>query len=162
MNRPALLIMAALLAAAAAQATPALSAPPAPPRSDLDKVQGTWISVYMERNGQPVPRQRYQGGKLVMEGDTFTYSMGGKVVSRGTRKFDPTHSPKAVDDTHTEGAFKGKSYRGIYELTDDTFKTCNGTFGAERPTSFATAPGTGLLLVVYKRERPQTAKGDAK
>jgi len=107
----------------------------------------------MERNGVPIPETKYREGRLVMDGETFTYTDGGKLVSRGTRKLDPTKNPKALDDTHTAGTFKGKTYLGIYELTDDGFKTCNGTAGQARPTSYVTKPGSGLLLVVYKREK---------
>lgn len=122
-------------------------------RTDLEKLQGVWICVSMERNGEPISPERYKNGRLIMEGETFTFKMGNRVVARGIRKLDPGQSPKAVDDTHTEGTFKGKTYHGIYELTDDCFKTCNGGLGAERPKAFATKPNSGLLLIVYKRER---------
>lgn len=125
--------------------------------SDLEKLQGVWICVSMERNGEPIPPDRYKGGRLTMEGETFTFKVGNRLVARGIRKLDPSQSPKAVDDTHTEGSFKGKTYRGIYELTDDTFRTCNGGLGAERPKAFSTRPNSGLLLVVYKREKAGAA-----
>jgi uncharacterized protein (TIGR03067 family) len=123
-------------------------------RSDREKLQGAWTCVYMERNGKAIPVEKYRDGRLVMEGDTFTYTDRKHLVSRGIRKLDPTKSPKALDDTHAEGVFKGRTYLGIYELNDDTFKTCNGSFGQPRPTSFVTTPGSGLLLVVYKRAEP--------
>jgi uncharacterized protein (TIGR03067 family) len=108
----------------------------------------------MERNGAPIPPEKYKDGKLFMEGDTFTYKLGNRVVVRGIRKLDPSRTPRALDDTHTEGTFKGKTYLGIYELNGDTFKTCNGGPGQDRPKSFATKPRSGLLLVVYKRAAP--------
>src|SRR4051794_2727243 len=122
-------------------------------KTDRDRLQGTWTCVSMERNGKPIPPESYKDGKLIMEGDTFTYREGDKVVTQGTRKLDPTRSPKAVDDTHTVGPFKGKTYLGIYKLEGDTFTTCNGSAGQPRPTEFATKPRTNLLLIVYKREK---------
>jgi uncharacterized protein (TIGR03067 family) len=105
----------------------------------------------MERNGQAIPEEQYKDGLLMIDGDSFTYTLGKTLVARGTRKLYPERTPKAFDDTHTDGRFKGRSYLGIYELTDDELKTCNGSLGQARPTSFATKSGSGLLLVVYKR-----------
>ena len=123
-------------------------------RSDREVLQGTWTCVRMESNGRPLPAERYRDGRLVMEGETFTVLQGGQVVVQGIRKLDPTTTPKSVDDTHTSGPFKGRTYRGIYRLEDDTFTTCNGSAGQARPTEFATKPSSGLLLVVYRREVP--------
>jgi uncharacterized protein (TIGR03067 family) len=142
-RRFVLLLMAGSLGAAASDA-----------RSDRDRLQGSWACVAMERNGRPVPAERYRDGRLVMDGETFTVLQGGRLVAQGIRRLDPTATPKAVDDTHTSGPFKGKTYRGIYRLQGDTFTTCNGSAGQARPTEFATRPGSGLLLVVYRRESP--------
>lgn len=130
------------------------AAPQEPATRDLDALQGTWVAVSMERNGRPLPANRYQNGRLVMEGEMFTYFDDDRVVTKGVRTLDPTQSPRALDDVHTFGPFKGKTYKGIYKLQGDTFTTCNGSAGSARPTSFATRPGTGLLLIVYKRAKP--------
>ena len=129
----------------------------AAPPDDLARLQGAWTCVSMERNGKPIPPDRFEGGRLVMDGDRFTFTRDGQVVTQGTRKLDPSKSPRAVDDTHTLGTFQGKTYRGIYAIDGDTFRTCNGSAGQDRPTSFATTPGSGLLLVVYRREAAKPA-----
>jgi uncharacterized protein (TIGR03067 family) len=125
---------------------------PAGAADDRARLRGTWVCVSMERNGRPIPPDRYKDGKLVMEGETFTYYQEGQVFTKGTRRLDPSASPKAVDDTHTFGPLKGKSYKGIYKLEGDTFVTCNGSAGQARPTAFTTTPGSNLLLIVYRRE----------
>ncbi|HEV3163179.1 MAG TPA: TIGR03067 domain-containing protein [Isosphaeraceae bacterium] len=151
MSRQVLMIATAALLLAAAT----LDAKEKPqPRSDGEKIKGTWVCVSMERNGKAIPEDQFKGNQLVMDGETFAFSVGNRLVARGIRKLDPSQRPKAVDDTHTEGSFKGKTYLGIYELTDNTFKTCNGSAGQPRPKAFATTPGSGLLLVVYKRAQP--------
>ncbi|HEV3120558.1 MAG TPA: TIGR03067 domain-containing protein [Isosphaeraceae bacterium] len=122
-------------------------------KSDLDRLQGSWTCVSMERNGKPIPPESYKDGLLVMDGDTFTYTQGKQLVSRGKRVLHPETNPKGFDDQHSEGRFKGKTYFGIYEIQGDQFKTCNGSLGQERPKAFETKPGTGLLLIVYKRMR---------
>jgi uncharacterized protein (TIGR03067 family) len=126
---------------------------PEGPGGDRAKVQGAWTCVAMERNGAPLPPERYRDGRLVMEGDQFTYYQEGRVLTQGLRKLDPGHRPRWVDDTHSAGPLKGKTYLGIYELEGDTFRTCNGSAGQARPTEFATRPASGLLLITFKREK---------
>jgi uncharacterized protein (TIGR03067 family) len=148
MAHPVLILLAATL--------PYGSDDPRTAATDRDRLQGTWTCVRMERNGKEIPRERYRDGILIIEGDKFTYKQGDRVMTAGTRTLDPNRSPKAVDDTHTLGPFKGKSYKGIYRLEGDTFTTCNGGAGQARPSEFATKSGSGLLLVVYKRALPPT------
>ena len=47
-----------------------------------------------------------------------------------------------------------KPLLGIYELTDDSYKVCFGPPGGERPTEFASKPGSKVRLIVMKREKP--------
>ncbi|GAC1463147.1 MAG: hypothetical protein NVSMB9_00260 [Isosphaeraceae bacterium] len=124
---------------------------------DSKEIEGAWTCVSMERNGAPVPPDRYKGGRLVMAGERFSYYQNGRLFTQGVRKLDASRKPRELDDTHTLGPFKGKTYLGIYELDGDTLKTCNGTAGQARPTEFTTKPGSGRLLIVYKRE---SKKGD--
>jgi uncharacterized protein (TIGR03067 family) len=125
------------------------------PKDDLDRLQGDWVCVSMERDGKPIDPDRYKGGVLTMDGDRFTFKVGDRIVSQGIRKLDPSKMPKAVDDTHTIGLFKGRTYKGIYKIEGDTFTTCNGSAGQDRPTEFVSRPGSSLLLVVYRRAKRQ-------
>ena len=44
--------------------------------------------------------------------------------------------------------------RGIYELTDDTYKTCISVDDQPRPEKFESKPGSKDGLEVLKREKP--------
>jgi uncharacterized protein (TIGR03067 family) len=144
-------LVVATLALLFAPLSAATTPEPDKQQSDRDRLQGSWTCVSMERNGKAIPPESYKDGVLVMDGDTFTYTQGKQLVSLGMRVLHPESSPKGFDDHHSAGRFKGKTYLGIYELQGDLFKTCNGSLGQERPRAFATTPGSGLLLIVYKR-----------
>jgi uncharacterized protein (TIGR03067 family) len=120
--------------------------------SDRERLQGTWVAVCMVQNGRPLPEDAYADGLLTVSGDTFTYKKGSTLVSQGVRRLDPAQKPRAFDDTHTDGRFKGNTYHGIYKIVDDdTFQTCNGSLGQDRPTEFRSRRGSRHLWIVYKR-----------
>lgn len=52
----------------------------------------------------------------------------------------------------TQGVAKGKKQLGIYEIDGDTFKSCFGKPGDERPADFTTSPRDGRTLSVWKRK----------
>ena len=71
-----------------------------------------------------------------------------------TCRLHPGQRPKAIDLTLAAGPDKGKTFLGIYKLEGDTYTICRPVApGKERPTAFATRPGSGLMLVVWKRQK---------
>jgi uncharacterized protein (TIGR03067 family) len=71
-----------------------------------------------------------------------------------TCRLHPGQRPKAIDLTLAAGPDKGKTFLGIYKLEGDTYTICRPVDpGKERPTAFATRPGSGLMLVVWKRPK---------
>ncbi len=63
---------------------------------------------------------------------------------------DPSKKPKTIDYDVIDGPTKGKRHLGIYELDGDTFKSCFGAPGAERPTDFTSKPGDGRTSTVTR------------
>jgi uncharacterized protein (TIGR03067 family) len=119
----------------------------------LKKLQGTWNVVYMEQNGQKlvngfVAKGRYS---VVIKGNTYVFKNGTTVVVEGTFRINPKAKPKTMDCTPTSGAEKGKTQKSIYELKGDTLKECGSNAGKDRPTAFATRPGSGHILAIYQR-----------
>jgi uncharacterized protein (TIGR03067 family) len=121
-------------------------------KKDLDKLQGTWTFVSMERDGQAVP-QGDPGPTITFDGDKFAVKAGDQVLQAGTQTVDPSKKPKAVDSKVTEGEGKGTTMLGIYEIDGDSLKACFDTEGKKRPTEFKTAAGSGHMLVVLKRAK---------
>ena len=120
------------------------------PAAELKKFTGTWQAVSVFRDGREVQEEKVI---LTVKGEKYTLQTGKETVE-GTHKLDPTRKPKTIDAVRTAGPDKGKTLLGIYELTNDTFKICVAAPGKDRPTEFASKPGSGTRLMVFKRQKP--------
>jgi len=128
---------------------------------ELDKLQGDWLMVAREANGERIPEEKWKGTTSTMTGDNYRIVDGTGVIMEGKIKLDPTKKPKAIDVTITVGG-KGAPlglYLGIYELEDDLLKLCY-TRGKERPEDFTTRPRSGHHLAIWKRVKPAQPDGD--
>jgi uncharacterized protein (TIGR03067 family) len=120
----------------------------------MTQLQGEWSMVSGSADGQPMPDQMLQQMKRVCTGDETTTTMGGRVFIKAKITIDPSKKPKTIDYLMTDGFTKGKTQLGIYEVDGDTFRSCFGKPGAERPPDFTSKPGDGRTLSVWKREKP--------
>jgi uncharacterized protein (TIGR03067 family) len=93
---------------------------PAKEKDALAAFQGTWKAVDLERNGEKTPEDERPFQELVIDGKTFTYKIG-DVAHRGTFTIDPSKSPRAIDRTHEDGEFQGKTLKGVYKIEGDDF-----------------------------------------
>jgi uncharacterized protein (TIGR03067 family) len=123
-------------------------------KKDLAQLQGEWSMVSGSADGQPMPEPTRKQMKRVCRGDEATTTMGGQVFFKAKITLDPSKKPKWIDYQMTGGFTKGKTQLGIYELEEDTFKSCFGKPGAERPADFTSKPGDGRTVSVWKREKP--------
>jgi len=143
---------ASLLAAAGARAE-------GPATTDKDALQGTWRLTSVEVNKEAIPLENLKEGNvvvvgtLVVKGDSYAFHLGNNRLEI-IFKVDPAKRPRAIDLTVSEGPQKGQTYHGIYKLESDTYTICrNVEPGKERPTEFVTKPKSGLMLVVWKRDK---------
>jgi uncharacterized protein (TIGR03067 family) len=125
---------------------------PAP--SDLDRLQGTWLLITLEAEGEDVPAEQHEGWNAVYAGNRLTLRAGEMVRRRGIITLDPSRSPRAMNTWDQDGPYEDQTVPGIYELAGDTLKVCFARPGAERPTEFTTRRGTGFLYCVYRRQKP--------
>ena len=125
-----------------------------PVKNDRARLQGTWSIVSLEVNGKAEDVSKLQEARLRIEGERYSFKLGDMRLEM-THKVDPGKKPKPLDLTVTEGPTKGKTYRAIYELTQDTLKICRHVEpDKERPTAFASRPDSGLMVIVWKRAKP--------
>ena len=131
-------------------------------KKDLALLQGEWSMVSGSADGQPLPEEMRKQMKRVCKGDETTTTMGGQVFMKAKIAVDPSKKPRTIDYEMTEGFTKGKKQLGIYEVDGDTFKSCFGSPGAERPADFTTKPGDGRTLSIWKREKQPAASPEQK
>ncbi len=123
-------------------------------KHELALLQGEWTMVSGSADGQPMTEQYRSQMKRVCQGDEATVTMSGQVYLKAKITLDPARKPKTIDYLMTGGFTKGKAQLGIYEIDGDTFRSCFGAPGAERPTDFTSKPGDGRTLSVWKRQKP--------
>ena len=125
---------------------------------ELDKLQGRWLVVGAEEEGQHIHEKDLKQAKetFVVKGGTMTYCRDGQVQVTMKISLDPRETPKAMDLKFTDGKEKGYKNHAIYQLDGDMLKLrMNDKFGGnsvdERPTDFSTAKGKEAVLFVLKR-----------
>jgi uncharacterized protein (TIGR03067 family) len=148
------ILIALQIGLAAATLAPAWAEENEAVKTDLALLQGEWSMASGSADGQPMPDEMRQQMKRVCQGDETTTTMGGQVFLKAKITIGPSKKPKTIDYQMIEGFTKGKTQLGIYELDGDTFKSCFGKPGAERPADFTSKPGDGRTLSVWKREKP--------
>jgi uncharacterized protein (TIGR03067 family) len=122
-------------------------------KEEIARLQGEWSMVSGSADGQPMPEQMLNQSKRVCQGDETTTTVAGKLFMKAKITIDPSTTPKTIDYQMIDGFTKGKTQLGIYELDGDTFKSCFGAPGAERPAEFTGTPGGRRTLSVWKREK---------
>jgi uncharacterized protein (TIGR03067 family) len=130
-----------------------------PPKGDLDKLGGTWLTVSLVNNGKTLvdektPPKEGPTTKLVYDGNKWLIKVGEKTVASGVFKIDSTTKPKEIDIMDESGMKNDQTKLGIYELNGDTYKYCLAPAGKPRPTDFTSKEGSGHSLGVSKREKP--------
>src|SRR5689334_22418745 len=77
--------------------------------SDLDKLQGTWMTVSLVNDGKTLvdekaPPKDGPATKLIYDGDKWKIQVGDKIVASGVFKIDPAKKPKEIDILDESGA----------------------------------------------------------
>jgi uncharacterized protein (TIGR03067 family) len=119
------------------------------------KLQGSWTAKEARRDGKPAAD--VVGHRLSFTGNRFEIkSADGKLLYQGTVRLDPAATPAAIDFEHSQGALKGKVWKGIYALKGDTLTTCDNAPDLDkgRPTAFEAKAGSGYVLITFRRAGP--------
>jgi len=129
-----------------------------PGGDDLQKLQGTWLTVSLVSDGrtivdQNLPPKPGPVTKVVYERNEWRVKVGDKVVATGLIKVDSTKIPKELDVLDESGMKNDKTKLAIYELDGDTFRYCIALAGKPRPAEFSSREGSGHALIVSRREK---------
>ena len=120
------------------------------PKKELDKLQGEWSAVSLERDGNKLPDEMLKTVKRTVTGESYTIAFG-EMMFKGTFKIDVSKTPKTIDIVREED--KDTPIKGIYELDGDTYKVCYGAPGKDRPTEFSAKEGSGNTMSVWKKAK---------
>lgn len=120
-------------------------------KKEMARLEGEWLMVSGENDGQPMPEEFRKSAKRVAKDGETTVMIAGQLFMKAKFTVDPSKKPKHVDYVMTGGLTKGKTQLGIYELDGDTVKFCFSSPGKERPPDFSTKEGSGRVLSVWKR-----------
>jgi uncharacterized protein (TIGR03067 family) len=119
------------------------------------ELQGTWTATKAEQDGKAA--DDIVGHRLSFTGNRFQIqAKDGNPLYAGTVRVDPNAKPAAIDFEHTEGALKGKTWKGICALDGDTLTTCDNARNLEkdRPSAFKAKSASGYVLITFKRAKP--------
>jgi uncharacterized protein (TIGR03067 family) len=128
---------------------------PAPKRPDKERIQGTWVVVAWEEDGEENKRkvEERKKHKYTIKGASITEStLLGHV---GKIKLDPDKKPAALDVEAT--IFEQKvNYYFVYEFVDDdTLRICSKPYGLERPKELTSKGGQYVFTLKRERKRPE-------
>ena len=120
------------------------------PAADEKRLEGTWRVVATTFDGKASPEAQIKGRALVFQGREFTTVVDGKKGRGLSFTLDPSKDPKQID---LKRVGQDRAAKGVYALTDDELKLCYGEPGADRPTTFASEPGSKVFLLVLRRDK---------
>ena len=118
------------------------------------ELEGTWIAVSAERDGRA--DGELNGNRLTLSGNHFVIQRDGRPIYGGTFHIDAHQKPPHITFRHTDGALKGKKWKGIYEVENDMLKIADNAIDTAkpRPTVLEAKPNSGHIKINFRRAKP--------
>ena len=104
-------------------------------------------------NGVPMDPAMVKWCKRITRGNVTKVVAGPQVFLNARFSLDLTKSPHAIDYFNIDGAHKGKSQTGIFELSGDTLRICVSAPGQPRPSNFSSKSVDGRSFTTWRLVR---------
>lgn len=124
------------------------------PKSDVQRLQGTWRVESWEEGGKALSGNDLKTREVFFGGNVFIFRREGKPYQAGTLKLYTTKMPKTFNGVVREGEGKDSVLLGLYDLKDDTLTLCFDPQGLARPAGLKPDPKGGATVVILKKPRP--------
>jgi uncharacterized protein (TIGR03067 family) len=135
-------------------------------KKELDKLNGTWVLVAAEAEGEQAPAEKLKGLKVVIrDGKVAGFDSAGDKISTLTMKMiDAASDPRKIDMVTERDSkqldltdlLEGNVTYAIYRLDGDILKIigCRSKNAeADRPTEFSTKKGDNREMMTLKRTK---------
>jgi uncharacterized protein (TIGR03067 family) len=137
---------------------------PDAPKTDLHRIEGTWLAVSGEHAGNPWDSAAVKMTQFAFNGELFRFTfpfpediLNQKIADKpatttGTFTLDPTKVPGVITLIGEEG--ENVLVQGIYRLDGERLTLCLGRPGHDRPRDFKAPAGGENTLLVLRRGTP--------
>lgn len=116
--------------------------------AELKKLEGTWQLISAITDGKPTPDDFVTKVQVIIKDGKHTVRIDGETAAKEIPvTVDPKTDPISTTDTLPDG----RTILGIYKLEGDKLTSCVAKPGQDRPKSFASEPGSGHTLRVFRR-----------
>lgn len=115
----------------------------------LQRLQGDWAAVDLDRDGTGMPAEWLAFGSRVTTGNETKVVFGGQVMVHAKMRFDDRTTPISVDYLNLAGAANGQVSLGLLEWMGDDARFVIAAPGLPRPGDFA--PGKGRTVSRWRR-----------
>lgn len=115
-------------------------------RAWKNSLDGHWITIRMEMNGEPMAEQYYENQQLIIRDTTYTY------IAESTDKGIVKYTDGKMDIYGRDGVNAGKHFTAIYKLEEGLLFICYNLAGDKYPDSFDTRGKALQFLGVFKKK----------
>ena len=150
MKRSALIVLNLILLASGCSQGSRETASSDPPTPSGSAIEGKWVVVSSEVEGQASPENAIRYTKLTFTGEDATLE-GRTQKHELSFTLDTTQEPKQINLYSKQEKVR---WKGIYRVEGTSLRLSYGPPNGERPTSLDTSRSAKAILYVLKREDP--------
>jgi uncharacterized protein (TIGR03067 family) len=127
--------------------------PPAMGAVPPTAIEGDWVMLSGVLDGKPLAANMVQWCKRITRGNVTAVMAGPQTMLKARFTLDTSSHPNRIEYQLLEGAGKGRSQAGIFELAGGVLSVCMSAPGNARPREFSSNPGDGRSFTTWSLSR---------